>query len=132
MMQMIMDLLKEQSVERSRIHREIYTTKIIDETEEIEEKDREVTIILRGDRYKINVAPGETIMESALSLGLDIPNSCQFGNCSTCKAKLLSGKLKLVEQTALSEEEVKQGYCLTCVGYPASDNVVIMYESEFD
>ena len=131
MMQTILDLMKERGVERKRIHREIYTTKILDETDEVEQKEREVTIILRGDRYKVTVLPGETILEKALELGLDIPNSCQFGNCGTCKAKLLSGKLQLIEQTALTEEDINNGYCLTCVGRPASDNVVIMYEDPF-
>lgn len=131
MMQIIMDLLKENNVERKRIHREIYTTKILDETDEIEEKDREVTLILKGERHRLLVPPGEPILQVGLEQGLEIPNSCQFGNCTTCKAKLLSGKLKLVEQTALSEEELEQGYCLTCVGFPASDNVVVMYEEEF-
>ena len=132
MMQMAMDLLKERGVERNNIHREIYATKILDETDEIEEKERVVTIILNGERHKLNVPPGEPILQVGLAEGLPIPNSCQFGNCTTCAAKLLSGKLKLVEQTALTAEQIAAGYCLTCVGYPASDNVVIMYESEFD
>jgi len=131
MMQTVLDLMKERGVERKKIHREIYTTKILDEDAEVEQKEREVTIILRGDRYKVIVQPNETILEKALELGLDIPNSCQFGNCGTCKAKLLSGKLQLIEQTALTEDDIKQGYCLTCVGRPASDNVVVMYESQF-
>ncbi|KUG26205.1 flavodoxin reductase (ferredoxin-nadph reductase) family 1 [hydrocarbon metagenome] len=131
MMQTVMNILKERNVDRKNIHREIYTTKVLDETDEIEEKEREVTIILQGERHKVLVMPNETILEKALEQGLEIPNSCQFGNCSTCKAKLLSGKLKLVEQTALSEEDIKQGFCLTCVGYPASDNVVILYEDMF-
>lgn len=132
MMQTVLDLLKEKGVERKKIHREIYTTKVLDETDEVEQKEREVTIILHGERHKVIVQPGEAIMEKAFELGLDIPNSCQFGNCGTCKAKLLSGKLQLIEQTALTEEDIKQGYCLTCVGYPASDNVVIMYEDQFE
>lgn len=131
MMQTVMNVLKVKNVDRKNIHREIYTTKVLDETDEIEEKEREVTIILNGERHKVLVMPGETILEKALAQGLEIPNSCQFGNCSTCKAKLLSGKLKLVEQTALTEEDIKQGFCLTCVGYPASDNVVIFYEDLF-
>ncbi len=131
MMQTVMNILKKRNVDRKNIHREIYTTKVLDETDEIEEKEREVTIILHGERHKVLVMPNDTILEKALEQGLEIPNSCQFGNCSTCKAKLLSGKLKLVEQTALSEEDIKQGFCLTCVGYPASDNVVILYEDMF-
>lgn len=131
MMKDITELLKERQVDRNRIHREIYHTEILDEFDEIEEIERNVTLIFRGDRHIINVQPGESILEKALELGLELPNSCQFGNCGTCKAKLLSGKLKLVEQTALSEEDIKNGFCLTCVGFPASDDVVIEYEEQF-
>ena len=87
---------------------------------------------MKGEKHVITVKPGESIQEKGLEEGLPIPFSCQMGECSTCKARLLSGKLKLVSQTALSEEEIKNGYCLTCVGYPASENVVILYEDPFD
>ncbi len=123
--------LKENGVERNRIHREIYQTAVIDQDEEIEEKPRDVTIILSGEKHVVNVQPDVSIMEAAANIGLEIPASCHFGSCGTCQAKHLSGKLKLVDQTALSDEEIEQGYCLTCVGYPASDNVVIQYEDRF-
>lgn len=131
MMQIVMDSLKSCGVERDRIHREIYHTSIIDETEEIESKPREVTIIIRGEKYILTVPPGKSILQTALETGLEIPNSCQYGNCGTCKAKHLSGKLKLVNQTVLTNEELENGFCLTCIGYPASENVVILYEDNF-
>ena len=131
MMKSITELLKERDVKRSKIHREIYHTQILDEFDEIEEIERNVTLIFRGTRYIIKVHPGESILEKALDMGIDLPNSCQFGNCGTCKAKLLSGKLKLIEQSVLSQDDIKHGFCLTCVGFPASDDVVIEYEEEF-
>lgn len=132
MMKTAIDTLKENGVVRKRIHREIYHTSVIDQGEEIEEKVRDVTIILNGDKHIVTVPPDVSIMQAAFEAGLEIPNSCQYGNCGTCKAKHLSGKLKLVDQTALTEEEIEHGYCLTCVGYPASDNVVILYENQFE
>ena len=132
MMQNVLDALDEINVDHKRIHRENYEIRILDDNDNIEEVDRDVTIFLKGEKHVITVKPGESIQEKGLEEGLPIPFSCQMGECSTCKARLLSGKLKLVSQTALSEEEIKNGYCLTCVGYPARENVVILYEDPFD
>lgn len=131
MMQSAAYALNELGVDHQHIHTENFDVKLLCETDRIEEIEREVTIIFRDEEYKISVKPGESILLKALSLGLELPNSCQAGNCGTCRAKLLSGKIQLIEQTALSEEDIKNGYCLTCVGHPASDDVVILYEEPF-
>lgn len=128
MMKNIIEALKEFGVEKNRIHREIYTTTVVDQDQEYEDIPRVVTIIFQDKEQKLTVNPGKSILHTALDAGLDLPNSCQYGNCSTCRAKLLSGQLKLIDQTALSDEEIEKGYCLTCVGYPVTDNVVILYE----
>lgn len=128
MMQNVIEALKEFGIDKKRIHREIYTTAVVDQDDESEDMPREVTIIFKDEEHKLIVEPGVGILQTALGAGLDLPNSCQYGSCATCRAKLLSGQLKLIDQTALSEEEIEKGYCLTCVGYPVSDNVVILYE----
>ena len=128
MMKNIIEALKEFGINKNRIHREIYTTTVVDQDEEYEDIPRDVTIIFKDEEHKLTVNPGTSILRTALNAGLDLPNSCQYGNCSTCRAKLLSGQLKLIDQTALSDEELEKGYCLTCVGYPVTDNVVILYE----
>ena len=131
MMKDIISVLEEKNVTRDQIHKENYTIEVLDDDEEIEEVTRSVTLYVAGEKHIISVEPGESILEKALDVGLELPSSCQFGSCGTCRAKLLSGRLKLVEQTALSDEERAEGYCLTCVGFPASDNVVILYDDEF-
>lgn len=132
MMHNVIDALNEHKIDGKKIHRENFEIKIIDEHDNIEEIEREVTIFIKGDKHIIHIKPGESILQKALELGLNVPNSCQIGECGTCRARLLSGKVKFVSQTALSDDDVKEGYCLTCVGYPASDNVVVLYEDPFD
>jgi ring-1,2-phenylacetyl-CoA epoxidase subunit PaaE len=132
MMQEIIDILNERSINKKNIHREIYHTTVVDEEEEIEYIPREVTVIFNNEQHKYIIEPDRSILQTALDAGLQLPNSCRYGSCGTCKAKLLSGKLQLINQTALSEEDIDHGYCLTCVGHPASDNVVILYEDQFD
>jgi ring-1,2-phenylacetyl-CoA epoxidase subunit PaaE len=86
---------------------------------------REVTIRYDGQEYKILVQPNRAILETALDLGIDLPYSCQSGLCTACRGKAISGKVKLDEEEGLSQSERAEGYVLTCVGHPLTDDVVI-------
>lgn len=88
-------------------------------------KNEEVTILYQGSEYKITVAKGKTILEAALDENIDLPYSCQSGMCTACMGKCTSGKVKLNDPDGLSDKEIQQGFVLTCVGQPASANVVI-------
>jgi ring-1,2-phenylacetyl-CoA epoxidase subunit PaaE len=54
-----------------------------------------------------------------------LPYSCQSGLCTACRGKALSGQVKLDEEEGLSKSERAEGYVLTCVGHPMTDDVVI-------
>ncbi len=88
-------------------------------------KTREVTIRYDGQEYKVMVPPDKGILESALDQGIDLPYSCQSGLCTACRGKALSGKVRLDEEEGLSQSEREEGYVLTCVGHPLTDDVVI-------
>ncbi|WP_035561812.1 ferredoxin--NADP reductase [Hymenobacter sp. IS2118] len=86
---------------------------------------RSVTIQYEGSEYVIEVPANKTILETALDQDIDLPYSCQAGLCTACRGKCLSGKVHLDEREGLSDSELKQGYILTCVGHPMTDDVVI-------
>jgi ring-1,2-phenylacetyl-CoA epoxidase subunit PaaE len=86
---------------------------------------REVTIRYDGQEYKIMVEPNMTILQTALDQGIDLPYSCQSGLCTACRGRALSGQVKLDEEEGLSKSERAEGYVLTCVGHPLTDDVVI-------
>jgi ring-1,2-phenylacetyl-CoA epoxidase subunit PaaE len=73
----------------------------------------------------VMVPPNKAILETALDQGIDLPYSCQSGLCTACRGKALSGQVKLDEEEGLSQSERAEGYVLTCVGHPLSDDVVI-------
>ena len=73
-------------------------------------------------------ADGENILDSALAQGLDLPFSCKGGVCATCKAKLVHGQVEMDLNHALSEEEVAQGFILTCQSHPVSKEVLVDYD----
>lgn len=86
---------------------------------------RSVTIQYEGSEYVLDVPAGKTILDAALDLDIDLPYSCQAGVCTACRGKCLSGEVQLDEREGLSDSELKQGYVLTCVGHPVTDDVVI-------
>lgn len=100
---------------------------VIETAEEVEAgmKAHEVTVIYEGETHKFIVEPDRTILETALDLNIDLPYSCQSGLCTACRGKCLSGKVKLDEEEGLSEQELEEGYVLTCVGHPLTSDVVI-------
>jgi ring-1,2-phenylacetyl-CoA epoxidase subunit PaaE len=75
--------------------------------------------------YKVNVAPGQSILEAALDQDIDLPYSCQSGMCTACMGKCKNGQVKMDDPDGLSENEIKQGFVLTCVGKPMTADVLI-------
>jgi ferredoxin len=87
-----------------------------------------VTILLDRKQASVPRVENETLLESARRAGLSPPFSCEAGNCGTCMARLVEGKATMRVNDALDEDEVAEGYILTCQGVPESESVVVEYE----
>lgn len=87
----------------------------------------EVTVLLDGKSATITMKPGDTILESARRAGLAPPFSCEAGNCGTCMAKLTEGTATMRVNDALDDDEVDEGYVLTCQGVPDC-SVIVDYD----
>jgi ring-1,2-phenylacetyl-CoA epoxidase subunit PaaE len=72
--------------------------------------------------------PGGTILEQVERSGLDVPYSCRGGVCSSCKAKVLDGEVAMKLNYSLTDEEVANGYVLTCQAIPQSSTVSLSYD----
>jgi ferredoxin len=87
-----------------------------------------VTILLDRQKASVQRVENETLLESARRAGLSPPFSCEAGNCGTCMAKLVEGKVTMRVNDALDEDEVADGYILTCQGVPDTESVTVEYE----
>lgn len=132
MMKNVENLLSQRNISKEKIFKESFVQGTIDKGEKKvevstsnEKKAREVTIRYDGQEYKFMVESTRTILETALDQGIDLPYSCQSGLCTACRGKALSGQVKLDEEEGLSKSERAEGYVLTCVGHPMTDDVVI-------
>ncbi|MBK8551147.1 MAG: ferredoxin--NADP reductase [Ignavibacteria bacterium] len=133
MMELVKQTLTGENVPATKIHIEYFTAPVhheeyIPEGEESDVvKERQIEIILEGNEYKIDVPPEMNILDAAIKADLDPPYSCKAGICTTCRAKLYSGKVKMDEREGLSDAEIEEGFILTCQSHPLTDNVKIEY-----
>lgn len=86
-----------------------------------------VKVILDGKEYGFTVDAKTTILEAAVNAGIDPPFACQMGVCCTCRGKLLSGSVEMDENEGLSDQEIEEGYVLTCQSHPLTPDVVVEY-----
>ncbi|MCB1638144.1 MAG: phenylacetate-CoA oxygenase/reductase subunit PaaK [Thiothrix sp.] len=94
-----------------------------------EEKTGKVTVIADGRAISFDLATvGENILDAGMHNGLELPYSCKAGVCSTCKAKLVKGKVDMDIAHGLEAHEVEAGYILTCQAHPLSDEVVVDFD----
>lgn len=90
--------------------------------------ERTIKVEVFGQEKEVVVKPHETILIAAQQAGLDPPYSCTVGVCTTCRARLRSGKANMEEREGLSDAEIEMGYVLTCQAHPLSDDVDLVYE----
>lgn len=85
---------------------------------------RTVTINFKGQTNNLTINKGQSILDVALDEGIEIPYSCQTGNCSTCKGNLINGQVKMIGLTK-QRDDLNEKEFLLCCSYPLTDDVYL-------
>lgn len=88
----------------------------------------QAVVVLDGKQHEVPIGAGEAVLDAALEAGLDLPYSCKGGVCSTCRAKVLQGRVTMERNFGLTEAEVAAGFVLTCQAHPVTERLVLSFD----
>jgi ring-1,2-phenylacetyl-CoA epoxidase subunit PaaE len=132
--QMAQQTLQSSGILEEMIRKEYFTppssehpTTHIGEVMKHDGKTSTVTVHLRGETILLQVKD-QTILDTLLDQGYDAPYSCHSGACATCMAKVLQGKVEMDACFALNDQEIANGYILSCQSHPTTSIVEITYD----
>ncbi|MES2957277.1 MAG: 1,2-phenylacetyl-CoA epoxidase subunit PaaE [Pseudomonadota bacterium] len=91
----------------------------------------DVTVIIDGSHRSYTMAKDtESVLDAGLKQGIDIRYSCKGGVCSTCRCKVLEGKVEMDANYALEDYEIARGFILSCQAFPVTDRIVLDFDSD--
>jgi ring-1,2-phenylacetyl-CoA epoxidase subunit PaaE len=127
--------LLDRNVPKDRIHIERFTADRPPETVsremaqlQTQAEGATVAVTLDGRTRRVPFTAGN-ILDSARAAGLPAPFACKAGVCATCRARVTKGKVEMAVHYGLTEEEVAEGYVLTCQSVPVGDGVAVDYDA---
>jgi len=134
---LVKDFLEAKSIDKKKIHFELFTTPGQKKSGVVSQKSgvesglkSKITVKLDGRSFDfdLSLTSDTTILDAALKQGADLPFACKGGVCCTCKARLLEGEVSMDVHWGLEDEEVEQGYILTCQSHPKTEKVVVDFD----
>lgn len=137
MIKTVSERLQDLGVAKEKVHYELFTSpvqSIAGKTQVKSDKksskfDSAVTVVLDGDETHFDLSSdGDSILDAALDAGSDVPYACKGAVCCTCRAKVLEGEVEMDMNYALEDDEVEDGYILTCQAHPRSERVVVSFD----
>ncbi|MBN8672481.1 MAG: phenylacetate-CoA oxygenase/reductase subunit PaaK [Chitinophagales bacterium] len=134
----VKDYLTGTGIDKKKIHFELFTSpgqkksSVHSQQTTDSEIKSQITIKLDGRSFdfELSLNSDTTILDAALKKGADLPYACKGGMCCTCKAKLLEGEVMMDVHWGLEEEEVEQGYILTCQSHPKTEKIVVDFDAK--
>ncbi|MEN9432314.1 MAG: phenylacetate-CoA oxygenase/reductase subunit PaaK [Bacteroidota bacterium] len=130
------DVLKAAGVAPEKIHFELFTAGAAPAAAAKATADKGsatgdayVTVVLDGEETHFTQSSKEFVLDAALDAGADVPYACKGAVCCTCRAKVLEGKVEMAMNYSLTDDEVADGYVLTCQAMPRSERVVVSYDA---
>ncbi len=135
MMKVVKEGLALLGTNSNKIHSESFTTEVGSQVgSQVGSGDAgikgtaKLTLQIYGQEHEIQMKPDETVTAAAIRTKLDPPYSCQIGACSTCIAMLEKGKVEMDCSDALTQDEIDEGFVLTCTSRPTSEDIVINFD----
>lgn len=132
----VKDFLETQGIDKKKIHFELFTTpmrrgkvRAVESAGKQSGETSTVTVKVDGRSFDFSLDyESNNILDAALAEGADLPYACKGGVCTTCKAKLVKGKVEMEVNYGLEPDEVEAGFILTCQSHPRTEKVMVDFD----
>jgi UDP-N-acetylmuramoyl-tripeptide--D-alanyl-D-alanine ligase len=88
----------------------------------------EIVAVIDGTRHRFTSRPGEAVVDAALRARVRAPNACKGGMCSTCRARVVEGRVSMRVNYSLEPWELEKGFVLTCQSIPETTRLIVDYD----
>jgi 3-ketosteroid 9alpha-monooxygenase subunit B len=123
---------------RAHIHKEVYTslsgnpfdadtTAATEDEPDVDQTDDDgvpTEVDLDGETHTLRWPRTKSLVDVLLAKGVDVPYMCRDGECGSCQAIIESGEINMMRNDILDEEDVADGYLLTCQALPQGDGPI--------
>ena len=129
------DVLRDLGVPDEKVHRELFFVDDIppppvEHAEAgLDGPSSRVTVTLDGRTTELSLPRDRPVLDAAQEARADLPYACKGGVCGTCRAKVVSGEVNMRRNYALEDDELADGYVLTCQSLPVSDELALDYDA---
>jgi CDP-4-dehydro-6-deoxyglucose reductase, E3 len=84
-------------------------------------------VVLLPSQQIITVEEDESILDAALRVGLNLPHSCKGGHCSSCRARIVSGRILYPNgrPLGLMADEERDGLALLCQAHALDRDITV-------
>ncbi|ODR16706.1 ferredoxin--NADP reductase [Mycolicibacterium porcinum] len=128
-MDTVEQVLLDAGIPRRQLHLERFTVAAIPPPDPDQPVvTEEVTIELDRQTVTVPYRAGNTLLQTARLAGLKAPSSCETGSCGTCMAQVVEGCARMHNNDALDDDEVADGWVVTCQALPTTRTVRVVYE----
>jgi tetrachlorobenzoquinone reductase len=84
-----------------------------------------ITLHLAKSKQTLTIDAGNSILDTLLMEGFDVPNSCQEGICGTCETKVLAGTPEHHCQVLSAAERAANQTMMICCSRAVSDELTL-------
>jgi ring-1,2-phenylacetyl-CoA epoxidase subunit PaaE len=121
--------LEKNKIAKENIHFELFTAAVDGEkTAQVQEGITTVTVVLDDEELTFTMSQTDDLLAASLRNDIDAPYSCQGGVCSSCLAKVTEGKAVMTKNAILSDNELADGFILTCQAHPTTATITIDFD----
>jgi 3-ketosteroid 9alpha-monooxygenase subunit B len=128
--------LADAGMPRTQVHAEVFNSlagdpfrdaDVVEVTEDEAAAAATVEVELDGEIHNLSWPRKQTLVDIMLAEGIDVPYSCQEGECGSCACTVLEGKVEMENSEILDPEDIESGYILGCQARPVTDHLKIEF-----